>query len=154
MKNPRGRMLWMLSMIAMFLFVLGPIQGNPTKAEKHDIVYSMNSPPGQMIIAVIEMPTISYCTSNSEMYIQIARGVSVPDKGLLASVMRYNTYNESSLGMKTNLNAGDVAVNLGLRSTSLSIYPLFKKPRELYTNSNQLRGVNTRLTDYKLIAKT
>jgi hypothetical protein len=135
MKNPRGYIISSMLIAMMLMFVLGPIQGNPQKAERYNAVYSMNSPPGQIVIAIIETPTFQITVAPA-VCTQIARGVSVPDRGLMVSTalfinIKFNQYQEGLLfrqlelrlnpTLTTSLNGNHSVVNdcagdLGLRS--------------------------------------
>jgi len=68
------------------LFVLGSIQGNARPAEKLVQTELMNSPPGQIIIAVVETTNFQMYKSPVMQSILLSREVSVPYKGLICRI--------------------------------------------------------------------
>jgi hypothetical protein len=87
MKNPRGYYLSGLFLMAFLLFCMGSIQGNPIMVKYHNQEMT-NSPPGQIVIAVIETPTYQV-TVEPSVCTQIARGVSVPLRGLICETSNF-----------------------------------------------------------------
>jgi hypothetical protein len=143
MKNPRGYFLNRLFMIALLLFALGSIQGNPRGGDvtSHNTIF-MNSPPEQIVTAIIENPNFQVSFLNDRPAdILIFRGISVPYPGLIIN------YDESGSLKNTQIvSTGDVAFNLGLRSASISTLLNIDANCNLKQMPiNRLRGVNTRL---------
>jgi hypothetical protein len=129
MKNPRGYYLNGFLMIALLLFALGSIQGNPVAVKYHIQTELTNSPPGQIVSAIIETSNFQIA-QEQPADILLSRGVSVPYRGLInqATIINYQS------------NSGDMFVYIGNRYLSLTNI----KPNR-FGVSNQLRGANTRL---------
>jgi len=88
-KNPNSWRLLSIFFAMVMLFALGSVEVSGCSIDRSDPVSFVNLPPGQDIIAitVIENAQIN---NQPEIVYQIARGVSVPDKGLISPVAIYN----------------------------------------------------------------
>ena len=105
----------------------------------------------------VTVPTIQNPVIAGEAFYLIDRGVSVPYRGLMISenVCNYNQIESIQLYLQLCLNNGDESI-LGLRSVSWANSLYNSKPADIGTckHLNYQRGVNTRLTDFKLTSKT
>jgi hypothetical protein len=149
MKNQRGSFLSVMFIAAMLLFAMGPINGNTAFSERNPVVYSMNAPPGHVVVAAVENQNFPvYELSMTD--ILIARGVSVPYLGLIMSDNNYSytqinncqicldNRGESTLGLRSASKITKVfLLTNSLNNSNLPI----QKSRQI----NRLRGVNTRL---------
>lgn len=116
---------------ALVLFCLGNIQGDPSMrvTPTHEYVLDHSPPVANAIIVTEDIISI-----------QVERGVSVPDKGLIIGK------NDCSLMyLNNNFSTGDVAVNLGLRSASTTYSSYNKETTCDKQRNTDKRGVNTRL---------
>ena len=139
MKNPRGYFLSGLMMIAMLLFAMG-VQGNTVKSMWHDQTVITHSPPQQVIVMIKDNSNFPVVNEPATSY-QIARGVSVPLRGLIVTADNYLCVNANYLGI------GNIANNsqTRLRATLANENSLNNESLATRSKPNQLRGVNTRL---------
>lgn len=146
-KNPNSWRLLSIFFAMAMLFALGSVDVKSASIDRSDPVTFVNLPPGQDIIAITVIENVQI-NNQPEIAYQIARGVSVPYRGLMIVNNNFTFNQYQSL-------VGDVVCKLADRCSSKTISTLYKETT-LATKAkpNQSRGVKTRLTDYKLIIKT
>lgn len=83
-KNPNCWRLMAMFFTMALMFAMGQIQGNERSAERLIQTELMNSPPGQTMI-IIAVENNRLVVNELMVSYQIARGVSVPYRGLIAS---------------------------------------------------------------------
>ena len=113
------------------------------KTVDNDVGYSLTIDQNTTVIPTISVPVVS-----GESFILIDRGVSVPYLGLITSESMIYNNNFRFTGIY-DLQMYDRYSWQELHTT----WQRFTKPIQS-SRQNQLRGVNTRLTDYKLLPKT
>jgi hypothetical protein len=112
----RNPILMVIFMFTAMILTMVSVQGNSRNVVKHDLAYSMNSPPGEVIIVSIETPTFQVVqTPVSD--IQIARGVSVPIKFLISDAIIYDDFQSYECNIYYTISRTDY------KSDALDGYP-------------------------------
>ena len=93
-KNPNSWRLLTIFFAMAMLFALGSVDVKSASIDRSDAITFVNLPPGQEIIAITVIENLQIIDQMkidqpSETY-QIARGVSVPYRGLMNDVAIYN----------------------------------------------------------------
>lgn len=89
-RNPNSWRLLSIFFAMAMLFALGSVSIVSASVDKTDQEMFVNLPPGQEIIAITLIENLQIIDQASETYL-IARGVSVPYKGLIKDVEIYNS---------------------------------------------------------------
>lgn len=131
-KNPNSWRLIAMFFTMALLFAMGTIQGNERPAERLVQTELMNSPPGQIMI-IIAVENNRLVVNYLLVSYQIARGVAVPYRGLIArdaintiisqsfECNLYYTITQTEYqprllaGFRTEINKYPLAFDLGVR---------------------------------------